>query len=102
MSFETNLEIKLCPTCASPNVAWEYTCHTYLIEKTWMACQPCDSAVRYLCCDCDWSYTDGLNPGNPRTVQNAGAKPVWLNEAARPEATGVESWVVPGIRCLWD
>ena len=102
MSFETKPETKPCPTCSGANIAWEYTCHTYLIDKTWMACQPCDSAVRYLCLDCDWNYTDGLNPANPRAVKNAVAKPVWLDETARPKVTGGETWVLPGIRCLWD
>lgn len=45
-----------------------------------MACIGCDSAVEYFCtaADCRWSYIDGLNPRNPRSVENARKRPTWL------------------------
>ena len=62
---------------------------------TWMACMPCDSATQYICqahnedrCDsdcaewnehegCGWRWTWGLNPDNPRAVDNETRNPRW-------------------------
>lgn len=64
-------------------------------KVTWMACMPCDSATRYVCqahnedrCDsdcmewnehegCGWTWTYGLNPGNPRAADNETRNPLW-------------------------
>ncbi len=73
-----------CPRCQS-QVIYDYTCHTYPGsirdgKVQWLACITCDSA-HWLSCQnesCDWSYTYGLNPGNPRSEQNEGERPEWL------------------------
>lgn len=66
-----------CPKCGSGRIYWEYACHTYQVDGRWMGCMPCDSAIRYVCFDCKWSYTWGLNPDNPRAVENEKQKPSW-------------------------
>lgn len=83
--------------CPKPDcdgeVGWDFTCHTYPTTHarkgadpvvTWMSCLPCDSAIHYQCSrlydGCDWEYTDGLNPGNPRAVANAKRRPAWLDD----------------------
>lgn len=66
-----------------------------ILKVTWMACMPCDSATRYDCrahnenrCDsdceeyddhegCGWTWTLGLNTGNPRAVDNETRNPRW-------------------------
>lgn len=75
---------------------------------TWMSCMPCDSATEWFCvgdaecfCSldtgviepycyacggtgidegwgCGWRYTEGLNPDNPRSVENETHRPEWL------------------------
>lgn len=47
---------------------------------------PCDSAIEYLCAaqyddepgECEWRYTHGLNPRNPRAAENEKRRPPWL------------------------
>lgn len=89
---------ELCPECRG-KVEWDFDCHTYPQERdgrvTWMACMPCDSAVRYVCmahnekrCDrgcyeygyhdgCGWSWTKGLNQSNPGSADNELKNPHW-------------------------
>lgn len=96
-----------CPRCNGPVVS-NLTCHTWpknygTPEERWMSCLPCDSAVRWHCVawqqedyqaqddgwmfeddegvGCGWSWTDGLNPGNPRAAENALNKPDWSESA---------------------
>lgn len=70
------------------------TCHTYRgPNDTWWSCQGCYSAIEYFCVgtnddeiddDCGWSYTHGLNPGNPRAAENARHCPPWLDPEEIP------------------
>lgn len=84
-----------CPECGHTNLAWEYTCHTWqggmYADGTpkWMSCQGCDSAMRLFCscyieegteCDCEWTYTKGLNTDNPHWAHNERGRPGWLLE----------------------
>lgn len=74
----------VCPQCGSTDIYWSLTCHTYALgdgeNKRWKSCLPCDSAVHYACAadECDWDYTHGLNPGNPRAAVNETYRPPWL------------------------
>ena len=45
-----------------------------------MSCWGCFSAMTYFCGsdECDWVYTHGLNPSNPRFDENKKDKPSWL------------------------
>lgn len=75
---------------------WCLSCDVESISKvTWMACMPCDSATRYVCVahdnnrcfsdcgeyneheGCGWTWTWGLNPGNPRAADNETRNPNW-------------------------
>lgn len=70
---------ELCPKC-NRKVWYELTCHTYVIDGKWKACLPCDSAL-YLFCEtegCNWAYTWGLNPKNPRFAWEESRRPEWL------------------------
>ena len=68
-----------CMICGSDKLYYTYDCHTYEgRDGTWMACRPCDSAIYYGCTQCEWSYTHGLNPKNPREEKNRLNKPIWL------------------------
>lgn len=78
---------KTCPQCGG-EVDHLLTCHTYsqrLEDGTerWMSCLPCDSATDWYCLseDCDWDWTCGLNPRNPRAEENATHAPPWAAEA---------------------
>lgn len=75
------VEPEACPRCGGP-VEEELTCHTWPQTRPdgteqWMACLPCDSATEWYCVagdhneGCGWSWTDGLNPRNPRAAANA-------------------------------
>ena len=78
-----------CPACGGQVVA-DLTCHTYGQTRDdgtvqFMACLPCDSAIRYWCYPdddeaegCGWDYVDGLNPSNPRSSDNEAKRPAWL------------------------
>ena len=71
-----------CPECGG-KVWWDFTCHTWPQttadgKEQWMACLGCDSAIEYLCDNCFWCYTDGLNPRSPRTEANEQKRPAWL------------------------
>ena len=71
-----------CPRCGS-SALWDFDCHTYGDTKTgFRACLPCDSATRWFCASdtCHWTYTQGLNPRNPRTAHNEASRPQWLPE----------------------
>lgn len=75
-----------CPRCAGYDIYADTTCHTWPGGTrpdgtvTWMACQGCGSAMRYACFGCGWSYTHGLNPGNPRATAKAEARPAWITD----------------------
>ena len=74
-----------CPSCGG-DVAFSDTCHTWGGKEDgtgWMACMGCFSALYLFCCEpgCDWRYTHGLNPLNPRSAANAKNRPPWLEEA---------------------
>lgn len=68
-----------------------------------MSCLPCDSAVEYSCTDedCFWDYTDGLNPGNPRSAANEEKRPSWLD--GWDLGTGhYFPRIYPGVKDRWD
>jgi hypothetical protein len=97
-----------CPECGHDKLHVSYTCHTWPSGEysdgttRWMACQGCDSALRYWCwcshddevpnpddpsglliyrepeCECQWDYEHGLNPDNPRAARNEEYRPPWL------------------------
>lgn len=84
-----------CPNCAG-KVASDLTCHTYGQNGRFYSCMPCDSATYWWCVahtdrcfsdcmdydeheGCGWSWTQGLNPDNPRSVANNEKKPEWGN-----------------------
>lgn len=76
----------VCPRCGG-KVHRQFACHTYPRrddngKESWMACLPCDSAVLYACDqppkECGWSYTNGLNPRNPRAAANEANRPDWM------------------------
>lgn len=89
---------KECPECGG-EVEWDFACHTYPQtrdgKETWMSCMPCDSATYYRCVahseekcwedcfeeemheGCGWRWTNGLNSGNPRAVENEARNPHW-------------------------
>ena len=85
--------VPACPRCGSP-VVYDLACHTWPRRRDdgteqWMACLPCDSAVRYMCDGpdtgegypdegCGWEYTHGLNSRNPRSAANEEGRPPWL------------------------
>jgi hypothetical protein len=99
-----------CPGCGSP-VVYDLACHTWPQRRDdgterWMACLPCDSAVRYMCDGpdtgegypdegCGWSYVHGLNPRNPRATANEESRPSWL-----PGPSGGNA--VPGCRMFGE
>lgn len=92
-----------CPECGGP-VAYDLTCHTYGQDGKFYACMPCDSAIEYICVnqyddigDCDWRYTHGLNPANPRAAKNEESRPPWLPESQSAEGG---EWVMPGVKML--
>lgn len=69
-----------CPKCNSFPVYYDFTCHTYFSSGRWSSCLPCSSAG-YLTCNnenCDWSYTWGHNPENPRFADEEKYRPEWL------------------------
>lgn len=58
--------------------------------EQYMSCMPCDSATIWSCetrwmdedelegrTPCDWTWTEGLNPGNPRYPENETRNPHW-------------------------
>lgn len=67
-----------CPECGCTNIVWDHACHTWPQGGGWMSCIRCDSAMRYSCGCCDWSFTHGLNPDNPRSAKNEASRPTWL------------------------
>lgn len=84
-----------CPECGS-DVYRRSACQTFPSQReggplTWMACLDCDSAVRYACGRCGWSYTNGLNPRNPRSAANEAKKPGWMPP---PEE---DPWLKPAV-----
>lgn len=94
----------LCPKCGSDNVAWDTACHTWPNERAggvFYACIGCDSARKYICMEkgCDWRYTHGLNPDNPRFGNEQKSKPVWVDDAWLGQ-----TWqdVPDGMRYYWD
>jgi hypothetical protein len=83
-------EERRCPRCGGPVDSYP-TCHTWPQSRPgrspqWMACLPCDSATEWICDsdpdedDCYWSYTEDLNPGNPKAAANELNRPSWLGE----------------------
>ena len=72
-----------CPQCGG-NVSTLGACHTYGDEHGWYACVGCYSALMIFCIGtegkspCDWDYTWGLNPRNPRAAKNEESRPGWL------------------------
>lgn len=77
-----------CPKCKSEQIRYKFTCHTWPTtnwvdgewKETWKTCVPCDSAYLYFCLECDWNFTWGLNPNNPRNAVNMLNKPEWVPE----------------------
>lgn len=95
-----------CPECGEI-VEADLGCHTWPRTITredgsrheqWMSCMPCDSATIWSCetrwmdedelrllgkekghpiVPCDWTWTEGLNPGNPRYAENETRNPHW-------------------------
>jgi hypothetical protein len=95
-----------CPECGR-EVVYNLTCHTYGHGDRFYACMPCDSAVEYICAGqlddkptgCDWRYTHGLNPRNPRAEANEHHRPPWLPADRAPEGG---DWVMPGVKAIWS
>jgi hypothetical protein len=64
---------------------------------------PCDSAVEYFCAsqyddepgECEWRYTHGLNPRNPRSADNEKRRPPWI-----PEGQACGEWRAPGVALI--
>lgn len=109
----------VCPRCGS-EVVYNLTCHTYgSDEGGWFACMPCDSAIEYVCVRqydddppepvCDWRYTHGLNPRNPRAAANEACRPSWIPQGLsvvqpvqeKPLPLSIVS-AVSGVRAIWD
>lgn len=70
-----------CPECGGETESWP-TCHTWTQSapdgtERWMSCMSCDSATDWYCLDCNWIWTQGLNPRNPRAEANAACAPPW-------------------------
>lgn len=90
---------QVCPGCGGP-VEPSFTCHTWPRRRDdgseqWMSCLPCDSAVDWDCWPtdadddgCGWSWTDGLNPRNPRAEANEAKRPTWASLIGSLEADG--------------
>lgn len=98
-----------CPDCGGP-VVYDLGCASFGSDSGgWLSCMSCDSAIDYTCARsigdgsrgaCSWTYTDGLNPGNPRAAGNAGRRPVWLEGHPLSGPYGVRA--LPGVPPLWD
>lgn len=75
-----------CPKCESIDVVWDFACHTWPNQRDsgtiFMSCFGCDSAREYICMedDCNWNYTHGLNPLNPRFADEQESKPNWVDD----------------------
>lgn len=70
-----------CPSCGHRELSAYPSCHTWGGDadgKGWMACLGCFSAFDYSCNECDWHYTHGLNPRNPRSLDNETRRPTWI------------------------
>jgi hypothetical protein len=68
----------LCPRCNS-EVNGFFDCHTWPGHNgVWMSCIGCSSAIHWYCMECDWSYTEGLSKGNPRSIENEENRPPWV------------------------
>lgn len=87
-----------CPECGGP-VEADLGCHTWprtitnsdgTKREQYMSCMPCDSATIWSCetrwmdedelngrVTCEWTWTEGLNPGNPRAEENETRNPHW-------------------------
>jgi hypothetical protein len=85
-----------CPECGGP-VEASPTCHTWPQtfdgKTTWMVCLPCDSATAWDCdadvndgMGCGWSWTQGLNPRNPRAADNDAKRPSWAAQSREAAA----------------
>lgn len=93
------MENNACPDCGGP-VSYDLACHTWPQTQdertTWMSCMLCDSATWWTCCahnerrcnyppdcvegyheGCGWTWTQGLNPDNPRASDNETRNPHW-------------------------
>jgi hypothetical protein len=104
-----------CPECGG-KVAYDLTCHTWPQQQRdggserFMTCMPCDSAIEYLCTEwlrddkpgeCNWRYTHGLNPRNPRSAANDAKRPAWIPVDLTCRRDGFTQ-AVPGVRMLGD
>ena len=70
-----------CPKCGTEEIQAVPACHTYLTDKGWYSCMGCYSAIRYECNNCDWEFTHGLNPKNPRAKVNSENEPSWHEDS---------------------
>jgi len=94
-----------CPECGR-EVVYSLTCHTYGQDGKFYACMPCDSAVDYVCAGqfddkptgCEWEYTHGLNPRNPRAARNEERRPSWI--PAGQDYAG--KWFAHGVKAIWE
>jgi len=72
----------LCPQCGGETASIP-VCVTWMgSEGRWVGCFGCGSALEFYCADldiCDWSWTCGLNPENPRSVENDLRSPPWAD-----------------------
>lgn len=79
----TQCHARLCPKCGSSEVTSSPTCNTWRGSYGWMTCSPsCGDATDWDCEACGWSYTEGLNPQNPRAAANEANRPDWLGVPA--------------------
>lgn len=92
-------ESKCCPECGG-KVIWSSSCHTWPSGERWMACMGCDSAIAYICTQCTWIFTHGLNPMNPSTEENEKKRPSWIEGPLQCTSDGF-SVVVEGIDTEW-
>ena len=120
-----------CPQCGHEKVYADFTCHTWPGgtradgSEQWMACQGCGSAIRYACgcwlddevpnpedpdglwiyrepeCECQWDYTHGLNPRNPRKDREEESRPPWLEGEPDFDKNG-DILKQPDVRWIWD
>jgi len=97
-----------CPNCSSTNLYWAYDCHTYKSGTNpdgtlrFVSCHPCDSAIRYSCGDCRWTFVHGLNKANPRTEENEKSRPDWIVGDLEFTKNFFSPIPAPGVVSIWD
>jgi hypothetical protein len=96
----TETEEPRCPECGA-RVTYDLGCHTYQQNDRWLNCMGCGSAVLYECVSCDWDYTHGLNPRNPRAQRNEPNRPKWL-AGVSPAGPDGNARAIEGVTFILD